>query len=162
MLDVKDRIRFETKFTKEGPIQSAELGRCWVWLAGLFPDGYGQFYLKGTSIGAHRVSYELYVGSIEPKFQICHSCDNPICVNPKHLFLGTHKDNMKDRNIKGRQGRGESHGMSKLTKQQVLEIRSLFSKGEATKTELGRRYLVSDVSIHHIITGKHWKHILRK
>ena len=86
---------FEQKFVK--------CDGCWEWLASKNPDGYGRVRRFGRMESAHRIAYELYVGAIEDK-QVLHTCDNPSCVNPKHLFLGTHKENMEDKVRKGRTG----------------------------------------------------------
>ena len=90
------RDRFETKFE---PI--TESG-CWIWMAGRFDTGYGSFWLNGTDVRAHRVAYELYVGAIPEGMWVLHRCDIRECVNPDHLFLGTHQDNMDDMARKGR------------------------------------------------------------
>ena len=97
---------------------------CWLWLGKLTDDGYGSFTatLRGKQVWkAHRYSWLLNVGEIPGKRLVCHSCDNPACVNPDHLWLGTHKQNQLDMQIKGRQVRGRKHGSVKLTEEQVLE-----------------------------------------
>lgn len=86
-------------------IINGQRSECWVWIAGLYPDGYGQFRQQR----AHRVSWGLHKGKIPKGKFICHHCDNPSCVRPSHLFVGTHQDNMEDRNRKGRQSKGSRH-----------------------------------------------------
>ena len=97
------RSRFEEKIIK--PEKTHATTDCWIWNAGLRGNnGYGGFRVNATSIRlAHNVSYELYVGDIPKGMKVLHKCDNPLCVNPSHLFLGTQQDNIKDRDIKGRQ-----------------------------------------------------------
>ena len=75
---------------------------CWVWTGSLFESGYGRFSRSNKKLRAHRVSYEIYKGAIPDGMHVLHECDNPPCVNPNHLFLGTHLDNMKDMERKGR------------------------------------------------------------
>jgi hypothetical protein len=104
---------------------------CWLWVAGKNGDGYGNWSLDGQSINAHRASYVLFVGEILDGLSVLHTCDNPSCVNPDHLWLGTYKDNAQDRAKKGRNNsrRGENHGRSKLTDNQVREIKRLYQDG---------------------------------
>ncbi len=106
-------------------------GDCWGWTAGVDTHGlpYANLSLPGrgtNDVKAHRFSWELHNGPIPSGLMVLHSCDNPPCTNPEHLFLGTHADNMADRNAKGRQARqkGTAHGMSKLTPAMVRAIRA--------------------------------------
>ena len=76
---------------------------CWNWIAGIDGEGYGSFWLYGKNRSAHRVAYQISVGQIPEDMYICHSCDNPLCVNPDHLWLGTQAENLQDMRDKGRQ-----------------------------------------------------------
>lgn len=143
--------RFEDKFTKSGG--------CWEWTARRHPLGYGMFRIAGSVQYAHRVSYRLYVDEIPEGMCVCHHCDNPGCVNPAHLFLGTHTDNMRDCNNKGRRPAagvfGEKHGMAKLTNAQVVEIRKMRSEG-ATQFDIAKEFGVARQTISHILCGDTW------
>lgn len=106
---------------------------CWIWTAGTRPNSKGVSYPRhwtddSKSIGAHRFSYELVHGSIPQGMYVCHKCDTPLCVNPDHLFVGSHKDNMRDMIEKKRSfvGRGEDKkGRAKLTNEQADQIRKM-------------------------------------
>lgn len=137
---------------------------CWEWSAGLGSTGYGQFQLnqRHRSMKAHQFAYELWVGP-RNGLDVCHRCDNPICINPDHLFLGTHQVNMADMCAKGRHftpfgKRGEDSSAHKLTEAGVAEIRAAYVKGSRDfgTVALGRKYGVSYAAIHNIVTGKTW------
>src|SRR3954468_23689651 len=98
---------------------------CWRWQRALDKDGYGRSSLGGKSVQAHRVSWVIHKGKIPEGFQVLHNCDNPPCVNPDHLFLGSGKDNMIDKVIKQRQTRGDKVNTSKIKEADVYTIRKM-------------------------------------
>ncbi len=127
---------------------------CWLWTAGTNKHGYGK-YLQTS---AHRASWEIHFGAIPSNLCVLHRCDNPPCVRPEHLFLGTDADNMTDRLAKGRYDRGEDHPMALLTERCVKEIRSLYSSGAHTLMSLAIQYGVAQSTIHAVVKRKVWKH----
>lgn len=140
--------RFENKFKKD------PFG-CWEWQAAKHPKGYGNFSLDGRVTGSHRAAFRLYVGEIPEGMCVCHRCDNPGCVNPSHLFLGTNTENTHDRDNKGRGSYGEKRPNAKLTEQKVNEIKGKWLGGE-TMTGIGKEYGVSRQTISTIIHCKKW------
>lgn len=134
---------------------------CWIWRGwcstgrlpyGLIRRGSKQFY-------AHRVSWQVHFGAIPDGLHVLHKCDNPPCIRPDHLFLGTHLDNVRDRQAKGRTRipalRGEQAPWSKLTEQAVREIRATDDSAKA----LAARYNVSEGAIYGVLSGRRWKHV---
>ena len=130
---------------------------CWLW-KGSKSCRYGKFFLEGKFISAHRASYLFFVGKIPLKKFICHKCDNPKCVNPDHLFLGTPKENMLDMIHKNRHRFGEAHGNHKLTDTQVKEIANLYNQGYSINY-VSRIFNVSSVTISNIVNKKIWTHL---
>ncbi len=136
---------------------------CWLWTLGV-KDGkhpYGKTTFKGKPIKSHRLSYILHKGAIPDGMHVLHICDNPICCNPDHLYVGTHADNMRDMDKKGRREivRGESVGTAKLSSQDVSEIKSqliIHGKKYGTLTRLGKQYGVSHKAIQLIRDGRNW------
>ena len=153
--------RFNEKY-KINPVTE-----CWEWTASINNWGYGHFRRNNKTDKAHRVSYELFKGPIPKGLCVCHTCDNPKCVNPDHLWLGTFGDNNRDRSSKGRSNaghhknhpKGENHISSKLTEQDVKEIRMWGSLGHSTR-KLAKVYNIHHSGIGNILTRKTWKHIL--
>jgi len=140
---------------------------CWEWQGGRHPDGYGYFVADQKRWQAHRFS-ALLDGRDPSGWKVCHRCDNPSCVRPDHLFLGTQKDNMRDMVAKGRRydSHGENNSFSKLTTQTVLAIRNdcenimrnnRFPRN--TLTPLSKKYNISACHIRDIARRKVWSHI---
>ena len=132
---------------------------CWLWIGAMGVRGYGSVKRGGRKFRAHRVSFEDYCGPIPAGMFVCHKCDVPSCVNPAHLFLGTHADNMDDMNRKGR-GRsrglpGERNGRAVLTPSVVCAIRT----DTGSLSVLARKYGVSDTTIGDIKARRTWGHV---
>jgi len=118
--------------------------------------GYGQLYVDGKLIKAHRLAWQLENGSIPEGLCVLHHCDNRACCNPAHLFLGTYSDNACDMMNKGRGGRGAQNGNAKLTREQVRQIRKLYATGKYPQKELVEQFEISPCHISYIVTRKRW------
>jgi hypothetical protein len=132
---------------------------CWEWQHNRSKKGYGVITHQRRQQRASRLVWEFCFGSAPGKMQVLHRCDNPPCVRPDHLFLGTIADNMRDKRAKGRQARGERNGGGgKLSAADIPVIRERIQLGE-TFTSIGRDFGVSRVEIAHIAKGRHWSHV---
>lgn len=131
---------------------------CWEWLGYKTRKGYGTQRFGGKKILAHRYSYELYNGKIPDGLCICHKCDNPSCVNPDHLFLGTIQENNLDCIKKGRIARGEKRG-SKLKEEDIKLIRNLYNTYKIYHKQIATMFGVSRTSITLILNNKRWSHV---
>ncbi len=140
---------------------------CWIWFGPRGNHGYGVFGWNNKSSTAHRFAYEHSFGEIKPSSIICHHCDNPLCVNPIHLFAGTYQDNVDDMIKKDRQNwsgfgtrnqDGEKNCMVKLTEEQVKDIRSARKSGVMLK-DLAKKYHVHPPAISRVCNGKRWRHL---
>lgn len=151
MLTKEQIVRFWAK------VAIANENECWNWTASLSSSGYGRFNVNGENRIAARVSWEIHYGEIKNKLHVLHKCDNPSCVNPKHLYLGTHQDNMRDRQIKGRTHRhlGITNGSAKLTENDIREIRRRSANGESQR-QLARAFGVTRMAIKFVIKGHTW------
>jgi len=132
---------------------------CWEWKGGTSAAGYGILNIGKADYIATRISYNMHYKKDPLELCVLHKCDNPACVNPHHLFLGTKSDNMKDMRIKGRSNKGEAVNTNKLTAEQVKEIRLYYELGKMNKSELARKYGVYHSNIISIVNNKTWKHI---
>jgi hypothetical protein len=134
-------------------------GECWPWI-GVRRKGYGRLTFDGKYLSAHRIAWLFKYGFIPRGLKVLHRCDNPGCVNPYHLFLGTQKDNMQDCSRKGRMPfrKGEFGSNHKLTNEQVLSIRKLHTEGKTNK-ELCGLFGIKKAQMGNIINKKQWVHI---
>jgi hypothetical protein len=160
------KARFWSKVDKKGPDD------CWLWLGATDKDGYGIFRPSASvcSARAHRVSLQLAQGSLSDDIQVLHECDTPACVNPLHLFEGTHLTNMRDKVAKGRQVsglqvhpdlalRGEEHPLTTLTEEQVRSIRTRYVPRKVPLRVFATQYGVSESTISNVVRGVTWGHI---
>jgi hypothetical protein len=141
--------RFWSKVGRRGPDE------CWPWLGVVGNNGYGKFDLWPHS--AHRIMWKLSKGYIPKGRFVCHSCDNPLCVNPRHLWLGTNKTNMADMKKKGRSSMGERNARAKLTWRKVAQIRRAYDSGESSFRGLAARFEISDSQIGRIVHRQEWR-----
>jgi len=142
-----------------GKVKRADATACWEWSAARTDFGYGQFWLRGTMQYAHRVAWELTHGD-PGELRVLHSCDNPCCCNPAHLFLGTLADNTRDCIEKGRRNyaRGERQGQAKLTASMVRALRAYRGRGMSLPA-LSRLFGVAVSTVDRVAKGLTWKHV---
>lgn len=158
---LKDPVFLERFWSSVGPMKP---GNCWEWQACRSNKDYGAVFCDGRQQGAHRVMWRLMFGEIPKGLCVCHCCDNPSCVNPAHLFLGTHKDNANDRDKKGRLNHLTRRKPivpptnTKFTENQIKEIRARAEKGEAAAA-MAREFDVWPETISNIIHRKTWRHV---
>lgn len=155
------RVGFRQRF--EALVARIPFHPCWEWTGRPMSNGYGRIdrggaRARGATVSAHRAAWELYRGPIPTGFSVLHRCDNPLCVNPDHLFIGTALDNMRDKVAKGRSSFGERNGIARLTNVQVREIRSRRDAGERA-CDLAQEFGVERSAVWRIMTGRNWSRI---
>lgn len=161
---------------------------CWPWTHGKFASGYGAYSIKHSPFKAPRIMHFIHTGQDPLELNVLHHCDNPPCCNPRHLFLGSHADNVKDRDQKGRTAsgdrsgsilhperlargdknwkhnhpetaRGERNPKHKLTEQEVLEIRRTYVKKYGTQKQFASKYGIDVLTLQRILNRERWKHL---
>jgi hypothetical protein len=138
-------------------VYSISESNCWICTS--HPrdkDGYPQICVNRNKARLSRVYYEKYRGPIPKGICVCHTCDTPECINPDHLFLGTNEENTRDKYEKGRSARGENNGFSKLTREQVIEIRS----SPEPQREIAKKYGMTVSGIQCVLYRRNWKHVV--
>ncbi len=141
---------------------------CWIWMHGK-NKGYGIFWANGKTIRAHRISYVFFKGRIPKKMLVCHLCDNPSCVNPGHLFLGTPRDNIQDSISKKRfpgiianrknLAKGTRVNTAKLKDSDIVKIRRMYLNGKFTQKQLSKKFGVNQQSVSGIVLNQTWRHV---
>jgi len=143
--------RFRKQFYK-----SPKTG-CWIWTGTRYKEGYGKFSISGHSYRSHRLMWELENDPIPDGLNVLHTCDNPPCVNPEHLFLGTQTDNIADMKNKGRQAKGEKIAQSKVTQEDVDDIRRIYSEGYLSQKDIADVFGISNSQVSNIVRRISWQ-----
>lgn len=162
--------RFWSKVDKNGPVPQHDpaLGACWVWTGWRIYSGYGQIAGGGRRHYVHRVAVVLSGRDLPAGMQALHRCDNPPCVRPDHIYVGSRVDNMRDMAQRGRSTRGRKRrgaavgtavGSAKLTEAQVFEIFATMASGQASSRNVAARYGVAHTTVLQIARCKRWKHL---
>lgn len=148
------RERMNSKFAKRD-------SGCWEWIGAKNQAGYGVLVVGGKSMLAHRLSYVMHKGCLDPGVLVCHHCDNPCCINPEHLYAGDDKTNAFDRMSRGRSAShvGELNEIAKLTDESVSQIRRAWAEGVLKQKELAEMYDVSPSLISKVVNGHIWGHV---
>lgn len=162
-----EEVRKKTPKRVWAKIEFGEPNGCWEWQAYRTKKGYGQIMLTISPkvqkhMYAHRFIYEKTIGEFDLELKVCHSCDNPACLNPNHLWLGTYGDNNRDRQRKGRtkglEHKGSRNGQAKLNEEKVVLIKLKLRKGE-NQYDIATEFGVSQAIISNINTGNYWNQV---
>ncbi len=146
--------RFKSKIGGIDPVTG-----CQEWQAGKFDSGYGAYTEDGYLTGAHRWAYAMYHGEVPAGLWVLHHCDNPPCVAKKHLYIGKHSDNERDKIERKRYAHGERHGMARLSDDEVIGYRLMYKDGKMSAADISREIGMSAGMCAAMIGGKTWKHV---
>lgn len=140
-------------------VERAGAEECWLWMGPLFKDGYGMFSRWPRVVRAHRFAFERSFGP--PSGEVMHECDEPRCVNPRHLRDGTRAENEADKLAKGRQARGERHGCARYSADQVERVKALLSE-RIPRQQIAEATGVRLATVHTIASGRQWREVVRR
>lgn len=142
-------------------VDKSNLEGCWIWTGYKMKSGHGQYSFNGDNVYTHRFAYLTVNPNFDQTLQVCHKCDNPSCVNPSHMFLGTQSDNSKDMVSKKRYAVGQAVGGA-LSEEDVLKIIEMYKTGLYKQRTLGRKFGVNASQISRIVNGRRWGHLSEK
>lgn len=133
---------------------------CWIWTGSKFPRGYGCISFCNKNRSVHKLSYQIFIGPVSNGLEVCHKCNNKACLNPEHLYLASHKENLNHASRDGLIPFGENGSNSKLKQIDVDEIRKIYKKYKkgCGCHFLARKFFVSPSTINRITSGRTWKH----
>ena len=161
--DFRANKKYETydELIKEKILKNIEVDEngCWNWKKSKSKSGYACITWKGQKKRGNRISYQTFKGMIPEGLLVCHQCDNRLCLNPEHLFLGNQKENMRDAQKKNRSIKGEKVSISKLKEKEVLQIREMAKMREKSHEKIGEMFGVSQSTVSLIAKRLIWKHI---
>lgn len=137
---------------------------CWLWVGKTNWCGYGELHKKDNEykmIFAHRYSYAIHKGLFDENLKVLHTCDQPCCINPDHLFLGTQQDNISDMDAKKRRkcGRGVNHGHAKINNLIAIEIKKMYRHGKYRQIDVAKHFGISRSVVSKVVNGAAWKHV---
>lgn len=144
--------RFEKKYIPEPN------SGCWLWTGSVDLRGYGKIGIDYKTVTATHAAHELFIGPVAEGSHVLHTCDTPACVNPQHLYVGTHWDNMADKVRRGRSRKGSEHPLVKLTENDIRMIRHRFAAGEH-RGVLANAYNISRGNVYAIAERRTWRHL---
>lgn len=163
-------VRRKPRPLAERFLEQVEKGpSCWRWTGALNMNGYGHIRLepqgqeiRGRRVGAHRAAWLIFHGALPSGMEVMHTCDHPACVNPGHLRLGTHAENMADMLAKGRDGHGvlsgESNPRARLTSAEVARIRAIYAAGGVRQKDVAAQFGITQAMVSRIVRGASWGH----
>ena len=139
--------------------EKCDVSGCWNWKMAKNSRGYAEISHNAKKERANRISYQAFKGEVPSHLFICHTCDNPACVNPDHLYIGTHQNNVDDKLKRNKQPRGEEIKLAKLTEKDILKIRELWEKRYMSQQKIADQFGVIQTTISRIVLRQTWKHI---